>query len=224
MFNVEAFSRQVLLSTGVYHGSRNPAGVPTPCAETRSPQKKEKTQSNANKLAIKLVCTFPQHRGPPGGTCVIDYFRTILILVALTLTPQSDTITIPIRVLSEPDLPGVYLPRGGLVQTTEDSDLVLEGFSIVERDGIYGKGEMEGENIPGDEGASAVGGSWQGKVRYVQAIKSTFEAAMFYSLVCNPIISMGEENISILCACQLCVVNHTQSCPALIDRHLRKIH
>ncbi|CAM9224731.1 unnamed protein product, partial [Ectocarpus fasciculatus] len=89
--------------------------------------------------------------------------------------PQSDTLTIPIRVLPEPDVPGVYLPQGGLIQTTEDSDLVLEGLAIVERDGFYREGEMEGEITTGgldanpsdveDEGAVVFGGTWPGEIR-----------------------------------------------------------
>ena len=85
---------------------------------------------------------------------------------------QSDTLIIPISVLPEPDLPGVYLPQGGLIQTTEDSDLVLEGLAIVERDGFYEEGEMEGEITPADldavdtaEEATAIGGPWPGEVR-----------------------------------------------------------
>lgn len=58
------------------------------------------------------------------------------------------------------------------MKTTEDSDLVLEGLFIAERDGVYQQGEMEGEysvqdmdSIHLDQGTSAVGGSWQGKVK-----------------------------------------------------------
>lgn len=57
------------------------------------------------------------------------------------------------------------------MQATEDSDLVLQGLAILERDGIYEEGEMEGDiAIEGldaagaNEGTSVVGGSWQGKV------------------------------------------------------------
>lgn len=66
----------------------------------------------------------------------------------------------------------VYLPSGGLLQSSEDSDLVLEGLAIVERDGIYAEGEMGGEFTMEDfdvredgAGTSLVGGSWQGEVR-----------------------------------------------------------
>lgn len=66
----------------------------------------------------------------------------------------------------------VYLPSGGLVQSSEDSDLVLEGLEIVERDGIYAEGEMDGhftiEDFDASDagaGTSLVGGSWQGEVR-----------------------------------------------------------
>lgn len=58
------------------------------------------------------------------------------------------------------------------MKTTEDSDLVLEGLFIAERDGIYQKGEMEGayivqdmDSIDTDAGTLLVGGSWQGQVR-----------------------------------------------------------
>lgn len=57
------------------------------------------------------------------------------------------------------------------MQTTEDADLVVEGLVIVERDGVYGEGETEGEIAPDDldavdagEGA-AIGGTWPGEVR-----------------------------------------------------------
>lgn len=99
---------------------------------------------------------------------------TVYILPVALLPHQSDTLTIPIRVLPEPDVPGVYLPQGGLIQTTEDTDLVLEGLAIVERDGFYRQGEMEGEMTTSslgadpsdvhDEGAVAFGGTWPGEV------------------------------------------------------------
>lgn len=60
------------------------------------------------------------------------------------------------------------------MKTTEDSDLVLEGLFIAERDGVYQKGEMEGahgvqdmDSIDIDEGTSVVGGSWQGQVTVI---------------------------------------------------------
>lgn len=66
----------------------------------------------------------------------------------------------------------MYLPRGGLVQGIEDSDIVLDGLAIVERDGIYEEGEMEGnsiiENLDGagnNQNRAAVSRSWPGKVR-----------------------------------------------------------
>lgn len=70
-------------------------------------------------------------------------------------------------------MPGVYLPQGGLMQATEDADLVVEGLAIVERDGFYEQGEMEGEITPPDldavdaaEEAAAIGGTWPGEVRH----------------------------------------------------------
>lgn len=85
---------------------------------------------------------------------------------------QSDTLTIPIIVLPEPDVPGVYLPQGGLMHTTEDADLAVEGLVIIERDGFYEEGEMKGEIVPPDLDAvdatgeaAAIGGTWPGEVR-----------------------------------------------------------
>lgn len=85
---------------------------------------------------------------------------------------KRDELIIPIRVLPEPDLPDVHLPRGGWLQTTEDSDLILQGLAIVERDGIYETGEMEGAIVIPDLDAldsravaHGPGVSWQGKVR-----------------------------------------------------------
>lgn len=56
------------------------------------------------------------------------------------------------------------------MQTTEDSDLVIEGLAIVDRDGFYEDGEMDGNFSPrdldvvaADEGA-AIGGTWPGEV------------------------------------------------------------
>lgn len=76
-----------------------------------------------------------------------------------------------------PDVPGVYLPQGGLIQTTEDADLVLEGLSIFERDGFYADGEMKGEITPRDldavepdDEAVAIGGTWPGEVRTLNRI------------------------------------------------------
>ncbi len=58
------------------------------------------------------------------------------------------------------------------MQTAEDADLVLEGLSIFERDGVYEAGEMEGVIIPRDldavdpeEPTAAIGGAWPGEVR-----------------------------------------------------------
>lgn len=58
------------------------------------------------------------------------------------------------------------------MQTTEDADLVLQGLAIVERDGFYEEGEMEGDMTPPDldavdagEEAAAIGGTWPGEVR-----------------------------------------------------------
>lgn len=58
------------------------------------------------------------------------------------------------------------------MQTTEDADLALKGLAIVERDGFYEEGEMEGEIMPADldavdidEEAAAIGGTWPGEVR-----------------------------------------------------------
>lgn len=58
------------------------------------------------------------------------------------------------------------------MQTAEDADLVLEGLSIVERDGVYEDGEMEGVITPRDldavdpeEPTTAIGGAWPGEVR-----------------------------------------------------------
>lgn len=69
-------------------------------------------------------------------------------------------------------MPGVYLPQGGLMETTEDADLVVEGLAVVERDGFYEAGEMEGEIMPADldavdadEEAASIRGSWPGEVR-----------------------------------------------------------
>lgn len=99
---------------------------------------------------------------------------TVRVLPRVLLPHQSDTLTIPIQVLPEPDVPGVYLPQGGLIQTTEDYDLVLEGLAIVERDGFYREREMEGEITTGDldanpsdvedEGGVVFGGTWPGEV------------------------------------------------------------
>lgn len=56
------------------------------------------------------------------------------------------------------------------MQTTEDSDLVIEGLVIVDRDGFYEGGETDGEFASGDldagvgEGA-AISGTWPGEVR-----------------------------------------------------------
>lgn len=120
--------------------------------------------------------------------CVVSTFRsrnttlrTLSIKLNQVSSPapspgKSDTLTIPIRVLPEPDLPGVYLPQGGLMQTTEDADLVVEGLAIVERDGFYEEGEMEGEITPpdldavdADEEAAVIGVTWPGEVRQQHA-------------------------------------------------------
>lgn len=57
--------------------------------------------------------------------------------------------------------------------TTEDADLVLEGLAILERDGFYQDGEMEGDITVGDLDyfdadageTTAMRGTWPGKVR-----------------------------------------------------------
>ena len=68
-------------------------------------------------------------------------------------------------------MPAVYLPRGGLITTTEDSDIVLEGLAIAEMDGVYNEGEMEGANvIDSMETPSTAGRSWRGKVNFFPAI------------------------------------------------------
>lgn len=95
---------------------------------------------------------------------------------------QSDKIHIPIRVLSEPDPPLIYLPAGGVVSTIEDQDVVLDNMFIVERDGFYDEGEMEGEigdrdmddvDARGVKWADFAGGRrWQGKVRYRSGLQS----------------------------------------------------
>lgn len=58
------------------------------------------------------------------------------------------------------------------MKTAEDADLVLEGLSIFERDGVYEDGEMEGVTTPPDldavdpeEPTAAIGGTWPGEVR-----------------------------------------------------------
>lgn len=58
------------------------------------------------------------------------------------------------------------------MQTTEDADLVVDGLAIVERDGFYEEGEMEGAITPpdldaddADEESVAIGGTWPGEVR-----------------------------------------------------------
>lgn len=57
------------------------------------------------------------------------------------------------------------------MQSSEDSDLVLEGLAIVERDGFYAEGEMAGEltiedfdAIDAGRGVPLAGASWQGEV------------------------------------------------------------
>lgn len=66
------------------------------------------------------------------------------------------------------------------MQSSEDSDLVLEGLAIVERDGSYAEGEMDGEFAieefdVSDAGArtSLVGGSWPGEVRRLMQTQRT---------------------------------------------------
>lgn len=56
--------------------------------------------------------------------------------------------TVPVRVEPVPDAPLIYLPDGGFVTTTEDSDIVLRGVFITERDGVYLAGEMRGGASP----------------------------------------------------------------------------
>lgn len=58
------------------------------------------------------------------------------------------------------------------MQTTEDADLVVKGLAIVERDGVYEEGEMEGDIPPpdldavdADEEAAAINATWPGEVR-----------------------------------------------------------
>lgn len=91
------------------------------------------------------------------------------------LTSQSDTLVIPVRILPEPDSPLIYVPVGALVKAAEDLDVLLQGIAIVERDGVYGEGEMQGGNPTHDmdetnskEVMSTVytpSRAWQGKVR-----------------------------------------------------------
>ncbi|CAM9199449.1 unnamed protein product, partial [Discosporangium mesarthrocarpum] len=78
--------------------------------------------------------------------------------------PQSDTVTIPISILSQPDEPIILAPRGDFVEAIEDSDTVIEGFGIIEKDGVYVEGEMAGLMLPdlGDFHPSRV---WPGQVQ-----------------------------------------------------------
>lgn len=84
---------------------------------------------------------------------------------------KRDTLIVPITILPEPDGPLVYVPAGGLVKAVEDSDVVLKGLEIVEKDGVYKEGEMEGEYAFQDSNetmdiVSTRGRSWQGKVQF----------------------------------------------------------
>ncbi|CAM9142464.1 unnamed protein product, partial [Choristocarpus tenellus] len=58
--------------------------------------------------------------------------------------PQSDTLTVPILILSEPDEPIIHFPSQEYLDAVEDSDLVVVGLHIDEKDGMYAAGEMDG--------------------------------------------------------------------------------
>lgn len=112
----------------------------------------------------------------PSTTSVFCLFETRLFP---DVNHKRDTLIVPIMVLPEPDGPLVYVPAGGLVKAIEDSDVVLEGLEIVEKDGVYNEGEMEGENAFQDSNetvdiVSTDGRSWQGKVQFRNgAVKTT---------------------------------------------------